>query len=191
MIKIDDKLISEDLREVHFVCNLQACKGACCIEGDAGAPLDKDELPILEKIYPEVRPYLSKKSRKAIREQGTYVEEEDGDFVTPLVEGKECAYVIMENGIAFCGIEKAWRDGAIDWPKPISCHLYPVRINRLRSVDLEVLNYEKWSICAPACSFGEKKQVPLYKFLEVPLTRKFGEEFYRRMCEIFEEMDKE
>jgi hypothetical protein len=189
MIKIDDKLVSEDLRTVHFVCDLGACKGACCVEGDAGAPLEAEELPILQEIYQDVAPYLSQTSRRAIREQGLWTEEEEGEYETPLVEGKECAYVVLENNTAYCGIERAYRDGKINWPKPISCHLYPVRIKQLRSIEVQSLNYDTWSICLPACANGKKLKVPLYRFLREPLTRKFGEKFYRQMTEIFEAMD--
>lgn len=191
MIKIEDKLVSDELRTAHFVCDLGACKGACCVEGDAGAPLDEDELPILERIYPDVAPYLSQTSRRAIREQGPWVKV-DGDYETPLIDGKECAYVIFdESGTSLCGIEKAYREGKVDWPKPISCHLYPVRIKKLQSIEVEALNYDTWSICLPACDLGKKLKVPLYKFLEGPLTRKFGEKFYRTMADIFDHMPQE
>jgi hypothetical protein len=189
MIKIQDKLVSEDLRTVHFVCDLGACKGACCVEGDSGAPLDADELPILEEIFQDVAPYLSPASRRAIREQGLWTEEYEGEYETPLVEGKECAFVIFENSTAYCGIERAYRDGKITWSKPISCHLYPVRIKKLHSIEVEALNYDTWSICKPACAHGNKLKVPLYRFLREPLTRKFGEKFYKQMVEIFEAMD--
>lgn len=189
MIKIDDKLVSEDLRSVHFVCDLGACKGACCVEGDAGAPLEEDELPILEEVYQDVAPYLSPASRRAIREQGVWVDDPEEGYGTPLVEGKECAYVVFEDSTAFCGIERAWRDGKISWAKPISCHLYPVRIKELQSIEVEALNYDTWSICQPACANGKKLKVPLYRFLREPLTLKFGEQFYKQMAEIFEAMD--
>lgn len=188
MIKIDDKLVSDDLRTVRFVCDLSACKGACCVEGDAGAPLDEDELEIIERIYPAVRPYLSEKSQAVIEEKGTWIKV-DGEYETPLINGRECAYVIEENGVSLCGIEKAHREGKVAWLKPISCHLYPVRIKQMRSIEIEAVNYDAWSICRPACANGQKLQVPVYKFLKAPLTRKFGEEFYRKLEDIFDNFE--
>lgn len=185
MIKIGDTLVSEDLMEVAFVCELNSCLGACCVEGDSGAPLEADELPILEEIYPIVREYLSPASRGAIRQEGVWVEDGPGDYETPLVDGKECAYVVFDGGKAFCGIEKAYLDGRISFQKPISCHLYPVRIHKLASIEVEAVNYESWSICAAACTLGKELQVPLYKFLEAPLTRKFGADWYAELCEVF------
>ena len=130
MIQIDDKLISEDIFSEEFVCNLSRCKGACCVAGDVGAPLEKYETEILDRIFPQVKPYLRPEGIKALEEQGTWtIDPNDGDFVTPMVNGEECAYVIFdEKGITKCGIEKAYEDGAVDWHKPISCHLYPIRV---------------------------------------------------------------
>ena len=129
MIQIDDKLVSEDVFAEEFVCNLSKCKGICCVEGDAGAPLDKEETEILKNIFPKIKDYLRPEGVAAIEEQGTHVIDIDGDLVTPLVNGEECAYVIFdENGITKCGIEKAYEDGVVEWQKPISCHLYPIRI---------------------------------------------------------------
>jgi hypothetical protein len=159
------------------------------VEGDAGAPLEEEELTILKEVYPEVAPYLSPESRTEILRQGLWTEDWEGEYETPLVKGKECAYVIVENEVALCGIEKAYRDGKITWPKPISCHLYPVRVKKLHSIEVEALNYDTWSICLPACANGKKLKVPLYRFLREPLTRKFGEKFYRQMVEIFEAME--
>ena len=129
MIEIDNTLISEEILENDFVCNLDACKGACCVEGDAGAPVEDDEVEILERIYHKVAPYLSEQGRKAIEAQGTAVRGSDGEWETPLINGGECAYVVRdEKGIVLCGIEQAYREGKIDWKKPISCHLYPIRL---------------------------------------------------------------
>jgi hypothetical protein len=131
MIQIEDKLISEDVFTEQFVCNLSKCKGACCVEGDVGAPLDKDETVILERIFDKVKPYLRPEGVKALEEQGTWtLDPNDNDYVTPMIEGRECAYVIFdEKGVTKCGIEKAYEDGAVDWQKPISCHLYPIPMN--------------------------------------------------------------
>lgn len=191
MIKIGDHLVSEELREHKFVCDLNACKGACCVEGDAGAPLAPEELQILEDIYPEVEPYLSEKSKASILEQGVWVQDGPGFYETPLVDGKECSYVIFEDGTSWCGIEKAWKEGKIDFQKPISCHLYPIRITELKSVGMDALNYDRWSICNAACHLGEKLKVPVYKFLKAPLQRKYGEAFYQELCEIMEALDQQ
>lgn len=184
MIIIQDTLISEELLEEYFVCDLNACKGACCVEGDSGAPLDFEELDKLEEIYEEVKPYLHPEGIKAIEEQGLFTVDSDGDFVTPLVEAHgECAFVIYdERGIAKCGIEKAYLDGKINWRKPISCHLYPVRLEKLS--EYVALNYHRWGLCDPACKLGSELKVPIYKFLKDPLIRKFGESWYAELEEV-------
>ena len=187
MIQIDDKLISEDIFSEEFVCNLSKCKGACCVEGDVGAPLDKSETLILERIFDQVKPYLRPEGVAAIEKQGTWaIDPSDNDFVTPMVEGKECAYVIFdEKGITKCGIEKAYEDGAVDWQKPISCHLYPSRVDEYRT--FTALNYHKWEICSDACTLGRELKVPIYKFVKTPLIRKYGEEFYQTLCDAADE----
>lgn len=186
MIKIGDVLVSDDIKEREFVCNLEKCKGACCVEGDYGAPLEDDELEILKNIYPQVKPYLTKEGIKAIEEQGTHVLDDDGDFSTPTIGGKECAYALYDaKGILKCGIEQAYYDGKITWKKPISCHLYPIRITKKKN--FEAVNYHKWSICSPACALGKELQVPLYKFLKDPLIRKYGQAWYD---ELVREIDK-
>ena len=180
MIQIDDKLISEDLFSEEFVCNLAKCKGICCVEGDAGAPLDEDETKILDEIYPKIKSYLRPEGIEAIEEQGTYPLDFEGDLVTPLVNNAECAYVIFdEKGYTKCAIEKAYEDGVIDWQKPISCHLYPIRLKTYPS--FVAVNYERWSICKDACILGRKLQVPVYKFVREALIRKFGEEWYEQL----------
>lgn len=191
MIQIDDKLISEDIFSEEFVCNLSKCKGACCVEGDVGAPLDKAETKILEDIFEAVKPYLRPEGVAALEEQGTWTTDPmDGDYVTPMVEGKECAYVIFDDqGITKCGIEKAYEYGAVDWQKPISCHLYPIRTKDYST--FTALNYDRWPICSDACTLGKELKVPVYKFLKTPLTRKYGEEFYTVLCEAAEEWEKE
>lgn len=182
MIEIDGVLVSEDLLREEFVCNLNACKGACCIEGDSGAPLEKNELEILERIYPAVKPYMTEKGIHTVETQGAHVVDDDGDLTTPCVDkNKECAYVTWENGITKCAIEKAFEDGKIDWQKPISCHLYPIRITPYPEFDL--LNYDRWHICHDACSFGQKLNVPVYSFLKTPLIRKYGQEWYEALEE--------
>lgn len=181
MIAIANTLVSEDLLEKKFVCDLDACKGACCVKGDFGAPLDLDELPVLDEIYDKVKPFLSEKGINAIEKQGKYLEHEKGEWVTPLIGGKECAYVLFEKGIARCGIEKAYNAGVVNFRKPVSCHLYPVRITHKKGFD--AVNYDKWSVCNPACKLGESLKVPVYKFLETSLVRKYGQEWYDQLCE--------
>ena len=191
MIQIDDKLISEDIFSEEFVCNLTKCKGACCVEGDVGAPLDREETKILDDIFEKVKPYLRPEGVKALEQQGNWtVDPSDGDFVTPMVNGEECAYVIFdERGITKCGIEKAYEDGAVDWQKPISCHLYPIRVKDYST--FTALNYHEWPICSDACELGKELQVHVYKFLKTPLIRKYGEEFYTVLSDAAEEWEKE
>ncbi|HQQ95443.1 MAG TPA: DUF3109 family protein [Bacteroidia bacterium] len=183
MIAIEKTLISEDVIEKRFVCDLRACKGACCVQGDSGAPLEKNELSVLESVLEAVKPYMNKKGLAAIKKQGAYVVDSDGDYTTTLVSDKgECAFVVFdENKIAKCAIEQAYEDKKIDWKKPISCHLYPIRITEHKGYD--AVNYNKWDICAPACSCGEKLNVPVYKFLKEPLIRKYGKKWFQQLEE--------
>jgi hypothetical protein len=171
----------------NFVCNLNKCKGACCIEGDSGAPLNADELDILKEIYPRVKPYMTAKGIRTIEREGTYVTDSDGEYTTPCVDkNKECAYVIWENGITKCAIEKAYENGDIAWKKPISCHLYPIRITKYPEFD--VLNYDRWNICSPACTFGDQLKVKVHEFLKEPLIRKYGEDWYKELGEMVDAM---
>lgn len=177
MIIVDNTYISEDILEKFFVCNLDKCKGACCVEGDLGAPLELDELPILQNILEKIKPYLSPEGVKAIEAQGTYIEDWEGDYSTPTINHRECAYAIYdEKGHLKCGIEVAHQAGVIDFPKPISCHLYPIRITKYEAYD--AINYHQWHICTPACDLGQALAVPLYIFLKNPLIRKYGQAWY-------------
>lgn len=181
MYVIGQILISDDIAMEHFACNLTACKGACCWEGDYGAPLDDEELPIIDAIYPAVAPYLTEAGRKAIAEQGGYVQNGEGHD-TPLVDNVACAYMTLDGtGTAQCGIELAYRDGAIDWKKPISCHLYPVRIKKNPQTKFEALNYDVWDICSAACSKGAREKIRIYEFAKPALIRKYGEEWYEEL----------
>ena len=190
MIQIADTIISEDIIENDFVCNLNACKGACCIEGDAGAPVDENELEIMEQIYPAVAPYLTEEGRAAIDAQGVYIKGSDGEWETPLINGGECAYVIRnEKGWALCAIEQAYNDKKIEWKKPISCHLYPIRLQEYSS--FTAVNYHRWSpICDEACTLGKELEMPIYKFVKEALIRKFGEEWYKELELIAEHLKK-
>lgn len=180
MIIIQDKIISDELIEEQFLCNLDACKGACCWEGDAGAPLEKSELAILENIYPVVSSYLSPAGRDAIEQQGLYLTDpEDGHYSTPLIDNAPCAYMTLDSsGKAQCGIEQAWQAGDIAFRKPISCHLYPIRVTNNPKSTFEALNYDRWDICSAACTKGEAAQLPVYRFVKEALIRKYGIEFY-------------
>jgi hypothetical protein len=181
MLVIENTLISEEVIEKHFVCDLTACKGACCVKGDYGAPLEDDELPMLDKVYEKVKPYMTPAGIEAVEKQGKYLLYEKKEWVTPLIKGKECAYTFFdEKGVAKCAIEKAYLDGKVKWKKPISCHLYPIRITKQRN-GLEALNYDRWSICKAACKLGDSLKVPVYKFLKDSLTRKYGKEWYKQL----------
>ena len=188
MIKINKTLISEAIIDTEFACNLSACKGECCVAGDAGAPLDEPELDVLNSIYPKVKLFLRPEGIKAIEEQGTHVLSDFEEPETPLVEGKECAYVnFSDHGTALCGIEMAYRAGEIDFKKPVSCELYPIRVQKLS--ELQAVNYDKWEICSDACTLGKSLEIPVYKFAKDALIRKFGEEWYKELEEKVEEIN--
>jgi hypothetical protein len=185
MIAIDDVLISDDIVTREFVCNLDACLGACCWEGEYGAPLLEEELQKIEEVWDVVAPYLPEEYREAVKEQGFGVEfgeeDEEKELGTPLVNGGPCAYLIWDGkGIGQCAFERAYHEGKTNWPKPISCHLYPIRVSYL-SDGTEVWNYDKWKICAPACKKGKELHVPIYRFLKDPIIRAKGEEFYNQL----------
>ena len=186
MFQLGKTLISESIIEKDFVCNLSACKGACCIDGDAGAPLSKEEAKILEDIYPKVEPFLRAEGKKAIEEQGTSVVTDFNEIETPLINGADCAYVIFdEKKTALCAIEEAYNQGEVEWKKPVSCHLYPIRIKDYS--EFSAVNYDKWDICDDACSLGAELKVPVYKFVKEALIRKFGENWYAELEKVAEE----
>ncbi|MFC2115109.1 DUF3109 family protein [Bacteroidota bacterium] len=179
MIEIDDKVISLDLIEKKFVCNLDKCKGVCCVDGESGAPLEDAEVELLDDEYESIRPYLRSEGSMSIDKQGTWVIDTDREKVTPLIDGKECAYAIFEGDTAFCGIERAFEAGATSFRKPISCHIYPIRVKRYKG--FTAVNYDLWPICDPARSFGEKKDVPVFRFLQEAIERKYGTGFYKKL----------
>lgn len=183
MLIIQDKLISDDVIQEQFICNLNACKGACCWEGDYGAPLEKEELEILDKIYEKIKPHLTEDGIKAIEEQGTYVYyKEPKEHGTSLQPDGACAFMTKnELGMAKCGIEQAYLAGDVDFKKPISCHLYPIRVKKDDKILFEAINYDRWDICSAACDLGKKEEVPVYQFLKEPLIRKYGEDFYEEL----------
>ncbi len=178
MILIDDVLISDELIEEEFVCDLHACKGVCCVQGEAGAPLLEEEKAILADSYPRVRKYLTKEGRELIESDGLFILDDDGKAATPLIgKGGPCVYYFIDKqGISKCGIEQAHIDGRIDFQKPVSCHLYPIRISG--DNHLSLVNYDRWDICSPACALGSKLKVPVYKFLKSAIIRRFGADFY-------------
>lgn len=176
MIQIMNTLVSDDLADKYFICDMEKCKGACCVKGDAGAPLTAEEVLLLPGIINKIKPYLRKEGIESVEEQGTHVIDSENETVTPLIRGKECAYVVFENGIARCGIEKAYNEGAVTFRKPISCHLYPIRIRKYDQ--FLAVNYDKWSICDPARRKGEEERVSLCDFVKKALIRRFGETWY-------------
>ena len=183
MIQVDDVLLSEDLFEKYFVCDLAACKGACCIEGDAGAPVEIEEIDKMEENLDAILPFLTDEGRASILKQGVFTVDVDGEYVTPLNNGKECSFTTYDkNGIAKCGIEDAYRAGKSNFKKPSSCHLYPIRVAKLKHYD--ALNYHRWQICQPACECGSKLQVKVFQFLKEPLINKYGEEWYQQLVEV-------
>jgi hypothetical protein len=179
MLQIKDTLISQDLIEQKFCCDLEKCKGACCVKGDAGAPLIKEEVDLLPKVINKIKPYLRKAGVESIEKLGTHVIDEENETVTPLVEGKECAYVIFEKGIAKCGIEQAFEAGEITFQKPVSCHLYPVRLRRYEQ--FIAVNYDKWDICEPARKLGERLKLSVHTFVRDALVRRFGKNWYMHL----------
>jgi hypothetical protein len=190
LVEIQDKIVSTQIFERQFVCDLTACKGACCIEGDGGAPLTKDEVHIIEENLPQILPFMRPEGIAAVEAFGVAYEDEDFEPATTLVHGKECAFVYFDqSNTAKCAIEKAQREGKIDFIKPLSCHLYPIRTKQFN--DYLALNYEKWDICEPACACGEKLDVPVFRFLKEPLIRAFGPEFYNELELVSRELNSE
>jgi hypothetical protein len=186
MIQLGDKIISLDIFENHFVCDLNSCKGSCCIEGDSGAPLLAEEKNILEGVYEKVKPYMTEDGVDAVEKDGPAVIDVEGDLTTTLVNNKECSFVIFEKGIAKCSIEKAYNDKVIDFKKPISCHLFPIRITH--HLHFDAINYEKIKICEPACKCGSDLKIPLFVFLKKALVRKYGMGFYNELIEVSKDL---
>lgn len=180
MIVVGNTLVSDDIKDTCFMCDLSKCKGACCVEGDAGAPLDEEEISILEDSIDYIKPFMRPEGIKEVEKSGVFDFDDHGHYVTPLVNGKECAFVTFsEDGIAMCAIEMAWKAGKTDFRKPVSCHLYPVRLSRYN--DFEAVNYHEWHICRPAREFGKENDMPVYVFLKEALIRKYGEKYYEEL----------
>jgi hypothetical protein len=184
MIIIDNKLVSDELLEEQFVCDLSKCKGGCCEDGDAGAPMEKWELEKLNDHYEDIKPYMTPQGIKEVEKQGKYLYDREFGWVTPTINGGICAYGIKDKtGTILCGIEQAYNDGKLDWKKPLSCHLFPVKTKKSkRDPDMEYVNYEpREDLCSAACSLGKKLKVPVYQFLKESLIRKYGNEFYEAL----------
>ena len=185
MIQIEDVVISTDVFTEKFVCNLNACKGECCIEGDAGAPVEVEEVAELEKVLPVVWDNLAPEAQEIIKKQGVVYTDQDGDLVTSIVDNKDCVFTCHdENGYCYCAIEKAYREGKCNFYKPVSCHLYPIRVENYGPY--KAINYHRWDVCKSAVILGKKNNVPVYKFLKEPLIRKFGELWYEKLCDCAE-----
>lgn len=189
MIIIENILVSDELVEEQFVCDLVKCKGGCCVDGDAGAPLAGDERARIDEVLEAVKPYLNERSLNEIEKQGNYVWNDEFGWVTPAIDGGICVYATTDAmGIVKCGIEQAYRDGKVTWKKPISCHLFPVRIKLSKNGKQEYVNYEpRDTLCKPACKLGKRLKVPVYAFLKEPLIRKYGDEFYETLDAIAKE----
>lgn len=177
MLIVQDCIVSEDIAEKCFSCDLAQCKGQCCVDGDCGAPLLEEEIPILEKILPEVEPYMTPEGIEVVHREGVSALDNAAEPCTPLIHNQECAYVTWgEDGTAYCAIEKAYRDGKIDFPKPVSCHLYPIRVDVYGT--FVAVNYHQWDICRCAVKCGNACGIPLYQYLKGPLIRRFGQSWY-------------
>lgn len=179
MLEIGRAIVSLDILEKQFLCDLLKCKGACCVEGDSGAPVSIEEAREIQEAYPEVKNYIPESHQEEVKKQGFAVIDSEGDLVTPLVDNRQCAYSYTEKGILKCGIEKAFIDGKITFRKPISCHLFPIRITEYKRFD--AVNYEKLDICEPGRACGKKEKLPLYVFLKEPIIRKYGEDWYQQL----------
>lgn len=192
MIAIDHVLISDEVIEEQFVCDLNKCKGGCCEDGDAGAPMDMWELKKLDEFYEVIKPYMSKEGIAEVKRAGKYVYDQEFGWVTPTINGAICAYGSKdEMGIIKCGIEQAYNDGKLDWKKPVSCHLFPILIRKSkRDPDVEYVNYQpREDLCKCGCNLGKKFKVPVYVFLKEALIRKYGEEFYNTLAATAEHMN--
>lgn len=188
MLQIENFIFSLDILDKKFKCDIPKCCGCCCLEGDAGAPLSKKEVRLLKKLVPKISKYLTKEGREAINNNGVSTIDRDGDAVTTLVDNRECAFSIVENGIYLCAIEKAWNDGVIDFQKPLSCHLFPIRMKQIG--EITAVNYQKIDLCACARQLGEAEDIPVYEFLKEPLIRACGEDIYNDLCEAAKEIKK-
>lgn len=191
ILQVGDVLLSSDILTEHFCCDLDACGGACCIEGDAGAPITKEEERELERVLPAVWHDLDPRAQKVLNKQGVSYRDPEGELVTSIVGGKDCCFTCYnEKGICLCATDRAHREGRINWSKPISCYLYPIREKRL-SNGLIALNYDRWTVCHPAVKLGRELQLPIYQFLREPLIRRFGEAWYAELEQLVASLKEE
>lgn len=189
IIEIDNFLVSSAILTERFICDLSKCHGACCIIGDSGAPLSKDECDLLNSEYPKFKSYLRDEGIRSVMVSGPFVLDRDGDLVTPLIDGEECAYTVFDNNDnCLCGIELAWREGMSNFRKPVSCWLYPIRVSTL-SNGMTALNLHEWHICTDAFAKGRKEGVAAYRFLREPIIFAFGEEFYEKLESAAKELE--
>jgi len=188
MIPVGETLVSEDIVKVRFCCDLPRCFGACCVAGDAGAPLEEDEIAMIQDDLEKITPFMTPEGIKAVKEQGVFDYDAAGKYVTPLIGGRECAFVFFTGKIARCAIEKAYDSGKIDFRKPVSCHLYPIRVTAYKGFD--AVNYHKWSVCSKALANGSKLKLPLYRFVKDSLIRKYGQEWFDELVEMIRETKK-
>lgn len=188
MLRIDNTIFSLDILERKFKCNLPECFGNCCRYGDSGAPLSDHEVKILDDIWPDIKGYLTPEGIRVIEEKGTSISDFENERVTPLIKNEECAYTTLDGGILFCGIEKAWIDGKVDFQKPLSCHLFPIRIKHFS--DFMAVNYQELPICSSARETGSEEGVYVYQFLKGPLIRALGEDMYGELCTAAKELKK-
>ena len=180
MIEIDGKIISTDILTTKFCCDIKKCKGICCVEGNAGAPLEIEEVDILESEYNNYSEYMTQEGRDVIDKEGFMIVDLDGDYTTPLINDSECAFSFKEGDITLCAIEKAYKEGKTTFYKPISCHLYPIRLANFSNGSIG-LNYHRWGVCSSALENGAKIGTPMYRVLEAPITRRFGADFYKAL----------
>ncbi|MFT4221871.1 DUF3109 family protein [Dysgonomonas sp.] len=189
MFQINDTIVASDIIEESFICNLSVCKGECCVEGESGAPLQNEEVKIIEDLLPQVWDDLSPEAQNIIKQQGVAYKDDDGEMVTSIVNGKDCVFTYYdEEGVCKCAIEKAYREGRVDFYKPISCHLYPIRLQKYNS--FTAVNYHRWSICRAAVLLGKKEGLKIYQFLKEPLVRRFGEDWYNELALVAEEYNR-
>lgn len=189
MVQVGDVIVSFDVLREKFSCDLDACKGACCVEGDAGAPVTFDEIAEIESLLPDIEDDLTPEARAIIARQGVAYTDPTGDLVTSIVEGKDCVFCMKKDGMTLCAIEKAWREGRTSFMKPVSCHLYPIRVSHFGQY--YALNYNRWDICKAAVIKGEKDGIPIYRFLREPLIRRFGQAWYDELELVVSELSKQ
>lgn len=187
MFEIKDTLVSLDLAEQFFCCDLDACKGQCCIDGDAGAPVTPQEVERIKEVLPAIWDDMLPRARQEVEANGVAYIDEEGDLVTTIIDGANCAFTCYDKGgMCLCAIEKACRQGKIDFLKPASCHLYPLRLTEYAK--FTAVNYHRWKICKPAEALGRKLGIRLYQFLKGPLVARFGQEWYDELalaCETY------